>query len=356
MAGYTKLFSSIVHSTIWREENHVRLVWITMLAMADKDGVVEASIPGLADAARVTLEECCEALERLMSPDEFSRSKEFEGRRIGPVEGGWVLLNYHRYRDKLNREEQRIKAAQRQREYRERKKVDVTPFVTENHNALCSVMPALWPSLQSESESDPESDTKEKRKKKEKSAYSASFLSFWAAYPKKKEKDAAWRAWQKAVKKAEPKTIIDAVEKHKSSTEWQSGYIKYPATWLNKGCWDDEIAPQSTNNPALPLGTNSGQTSTTARLRRLEHRIIGDQEIDPYEIRDLSAVVSADALSYSKRVYDWLKTCERVGALEMDGLKVDPFWGEPTRPSTLKKWQPPQQGQLDEIVEGLMGE
>ena len=62
MSGYTKLHSNIIHSTIWRAPNHVRLVWITMLALCDRDGVVEASVPGLADAARVpTLHVPCAA-------------------------------------------------------------------------------------------------------------------------------------------------------------------------------------------------------------------------------------------------------------------------------------------------------
>ena len=51
MSGYSKLFSEICDSTIWREPDHVRIVWITMLAKANKHGEVMASIPGLADAA-----------------------------------------------------------------------------------------------------------------------------------------------------------------------------------------------------------------------------------------------------------------------------------------------------------------
>jgi hypothetical protein len=82
MAGFAKLFSSIVHSTIWREDDHVRIVWITMLALANKHGVVEASVPGLADASRVSLEQCEEALKKLESPDQYSRSQDFEGRRV----------------------------------------------------------------------------------------------------------------------------------------------------------------------------------------------------------------------------------------------------------------------------------
>jgi hypothetical protein len=48
VTGYTKLFSSIVSSTLWREPAATKVVWITMLALADRHGEVEASIPGLA--------------------------------------------------------------------------------------------------------------------------------------------------------------------------------------------------------------------------------------------------------------------------------------------------------------------
>ena len=48
MAGYTKLFNSILQSTIWREDDKTRIVWITLLAMADKNGIAETSLPSLA--------------------------------------------------------------------------------------------------------------------------------------------------------------------------------------------------------------------------------------------------------------------------------------------------------------------
>lgn len=118
MAGYTKLFSSILHSTIWREPDHVRLVWITLLALAGKTGVVDASVPGLADAARVPLSECETALRRLQEPDPYSRSGDHEGRRIEAVEGGWRLVNYVKYREKMNLDERRAYLAAKQREFR----------------------------------------------------------------------------------------------------------------------------------------------------------------------------------------------------------------------------------------------
>lgn len=118
MPGYTKLFSSIVHSTIWREPDHVRLVWVTMLALADREGRIEASVPGLADVARVSLEQCADALKRFGEPDKWSRNRENEGRRIEDIEGGWRLLNHGRYRALMSADERREKDRVRKAEER----------------------------------------------------------------------------------------------------------------------------------------------------------------------------------------------------------------------------------------------
>lgn len=121
-SGYTKLFGSIIHSTIWRESKEVKIVWITMLAMANKQGIVEASLPALADAARVTLEECIEALKVLSRPDQYSRSKEYDGRRVEEAEGGWVVLNHGKYRDRMGKEDRLEYQRVWQAEYRKRRK------------------------------------------------------------------------------------------------------------------------------------------------------------------------------------------------------------------------------------------
>jgi len=112
MTGFTKLFSGIVYSTIWQEPLHVRVVWVTMLALADREGNVAASLPGLAKASGVTMEQCAEALEVLKSPDQYSRSKEFEGRRTVEIDGGWKLLNYLKYREMRSADERRIQVRQ----------------------------------------------------------------------------------------------------------------------------------------------------------------------------------------------------------------------------------------------------
>lgn len=119
MSGFTKLFSSITHSTVWMEPDHVRLVWITMLALADKDGQVLASVPGLAHAARIDLPRTEEALAALAGPDPYSRTKDHEGRRIEEIDGGWLLLNHGKYRAARNAEERRVYKADWMRQKRE---------------------------------------------------------------------------------------------------------------------------------------------------------------------------------------------------------------------------------------------
>ena len=51
---FTKLFSSITASTVWVEDSDTRVVWITLLAMADKKGRVWGSVPnhGIASIAK----------------------------------------------------------------------------------------------------------------------------------------------------------------------------------------------------------------------------------------------------------------------------------------------------------------
>lgn len=120
--GYTKLFSSIVASTIWREDDKTRIVWITMLAMKNERHIVEASLPGLADLARVTIKECEESLHKLESPDKWSRNQEHKGRRIEKCDGGWRILNGEYYRHQMSIEDRRAYQRTYHKEYRKRKK------------------------------------------------------------------------------------------------------------------------------------------------------------------------------------------------------------------------------------------
>jgi hypothetical protein len=96
--GFTLLWSKILDSSIWMEDKDTRIVWITMLAMKDQDGIVRAARVSLAHRARVSESECEKALKVLSAPDPQSMTKDNEGRRIKEVPGGWIILNHELYR------------------------------------------------------------------------------------------------------------------------------------------------------------------------------------------------------------------------------------------------------------------
>jgi hypothetical protein len=95
---FVKLDCKILYSSIWAETPETKTVWITMLALADQNGIVPATAPGISIAAVVSLEDTRKALAIFESPDPDSKSLENKGRRVERVEGGYKVLNYESYR------------------------------------------------------------------------------------------------------------------------------------------------------------------------------------------------------------------------------------------------------------------
>lgn len=157
MSGYTKLFASILDSTVWLTDPNVRLVWITMLAMADQDGRVEASVPGLAIRARVSRAECEDAISVLSSPDPDSRSPEAEGRRIVKIDGGWELVNHAKYRQRMDAEERRERDAERKR----RKRASMSADASANVRACPPVSSDVPNVSHADADADADSDQSE---------------------------------------------------------------------------------------------------------------------------------------------------------------------------------------------------
>ena len=119
------MYSGLLFSTVWREDMHVKIVWIALLALSDAHGIVSASVPGLAHAAGVSVDQCREALAKFLGPDRDSRTKDHEGRRIEEVDGGWLILNYVKYREMRDEERRKEQVRQAVARHREKKKTDV---------------------------------------------------------------------------------------------------------------------------------------------------------------------------------------------------------------------------------------
>jgi len=81
------------------------------------------------------------------------------------------------------------------------------------------------------------------------------FTQFWQEYPRKCAKLDAMRAWEKLNPDEDLfGKIMDGLRRAVASLQWQEQggkFIPYPATWLNKGRWEDEYTPYIPGPPDL---------------------------------------------------------------------------------------------------------
>ena len=75
------------------------------------------------------------------------------------------------------------------------------------------------------------------------------FGAFWAAYPKKRARADAARAWKALSPDHELQArILSALESQKAGAEWQregGRFVPYPGAWLRGRRWEDEPAGQA---------------------------------------------------------------------------------------------------------------
>jgi hypothetical protein len=86
--------------------------------------------------------------------------------------------------------------------------------------------------------------------------------AFWRAYPKRINKLAAFRNFDRTVMSGVSADIVIAAAKRyaKATQATEKQFIKAPDVWLNKGCWDDEPA----HNRVAPAGRSNGMSGAIA--------------------------------------------------------------------------------------------
>ena len=265
---YAKLFSSIVHSTIWREPDHVRLTWITMLALADSRGRVWASVPGLADVSRISVDDCRAALVVLKAPDSDSRDQSHEGRRIEDIDGGWYVLNYPKYRAIRNEEDRReqTRAAVR----RHRAKTHVSP-VSGKPNVSHSKPGEATVSL---SEAETETEAKDKdlpRKKRAATGHDTWLTPFSASWETHYQGVAPFGPMAKALRplvdRHGPESVLGAWNRYLAETDAAyASPVRFASTF---GRW---------NGTAPPVGKQTQQERNLANIAR------GARELEAEEV------------------------------------------------------------------------
>lgn len=120
------------------------------------------------------------------------------------------------------------------------------------------------------------------------------FERFWAAYPKKRSKGDAYKAWcATASKRPDTAQIIKALTVLKASQDWMKDggqFIPYPSTWLRAWGWDDvpEVDLQGVVNgkmwwetvtgvdlKAAEFGVKEGEYGSRAEFRQAVFRAAG---------------------------------------------------------------------------------
>src|SRR5208282_4105017 len=122
---YAKIFRQIFDSSIARDFN-VRRLFMELLVLADRDGIVDMTIDAIARTTNVPLELIEAHMLKLEEADPDSRNKEADGRRIIRLDPGrswgWQIVNYDEYRKIRDQESLRAYNRERKRAQRVRDK------------------------------------------------------------------------------------------------------------------------------------------------------------------------------------------------------------------------------------------
>lgn len=199
----------------------------------------------------------CEGVDALLGLDDGVSCKIFSAMESkGLIVSGRVAA-WEKRQPKRERDDD---SSARVREYRERKK--------QESNASCD---NVTPCNATQRQETPRGEEIREEKNKERNtppppsrgvtlppAAVREFDEFWQAFPKKKSKGQAKKAWDKLrkEKKLPPlPTILQAIAAAKAGHDWQKDggkYIPYPATWLNGEGWEDEPTQTAKDSARCP--------------------------------------------------------------------------------------------------------
>lgn len=107
-----------------------------------------------------------------------------------------------------------------------------------------------------------------KTKKGSTARVESDFLDFYATYPRHVGKEAARRAFEKAVKNGvDPREIIEGARSFAAATAaagTETRYVAHPATWLNAGRWSDDM------QDAAPVELTPWEKKTAVMVQSLQ--------------------------------------------------------------------------------------
>lgn len=96
--------------------------------------------------------------------------------------------------------------------------------------------------------------------------YSPEFLEWWEHYPRKQDKGAAYRAFQK-IRDTPLETLIEGADRYTQDPNREPRFTKHAATWLRARAWEDET----------PLPARNTKPTSRDRLAQIQALKGGDQ-------------------------------------------------------------------------------
>lgn len=149
------------------------------------------------------------------------------------------------------------------------------------------------------------------------------FATFWAAYPRREAKKAAYDKFARLIRDGiPPETLISGARRYAASLAKagrEREKTKIPTTWLNQGCWDDEYDQADTTTAEV-------QDDPKAWLLRQWEAAtvseIGKRTSFRYQVPDLPRGIApseAEKWHFDHR-REWIKTNNEAIIAELKGL------------------------------------
>ena len=240
MAGYSKLDCGIVDSSLWEMPHEYLRVWIAMLAKTDATGYVRVAATAMARLCHLTREEFDRVIDTFTSPDPESRTPDHEGCRLEKVDGGWLILNYLKYREGLKQPDH---STSRVKKYREKQKQCNGSTVSETDETICNAY----------AEAEAKADAKAKAEKKHKEifcpepqAVSEQYAMEFPVRPVKKGEPVVWGLTEAKLAEWED-TYSDGLDVYSElcrARQWlldnpgklktRTGMTRYLGSWLER--------------------------------------------------------------------------------------------------------------------------
>lgn len=238
--GFVKIYGDrLLRSSLWIKEDAVtRVLWVTMLGLADARGFVSGPLIALVDAAKLSRVETEHGIERLAAPDADSRNPRAGGRRIRATKGGWQIINYTAYRD--IRTPGQVREAERKQRWR-KSKADNVPQGDMSRMSHTEVEVEVEREVETtNTPAAPVVSEKPKRSRPALPPFDALFEEAWGVYPKRpgNSKAGAWRQWLVRVGEGvDPPCMLEGARRYAAHCERERiepRYVKQAETFFGR--------------------------------------------------------------------------------------------------------------------------